>query len=68
MSGLIKNQAGRQDAARFRIQILGRFAHNRYLAVRDPAGAWLGTLEGTQGLTRLRALPGDRRLLPYDPA
>jgi DUF438 domain-containing protein len=34
--------------------------------VRDETGAYLGTLEVTQDLTRLRALEGDRRLLEYD--
>ncbi len=54
--------------AEFWIQLQGKFVHIRYFAVRDEAGAYLGTLEVTQDLTRLRALEGDRRLLQYDEA
>jgi hypothetical protein len=46
----------------------GKFVHIRYFAVRNEAGAYLGTLEVTQDLTRLRALKGERRLLQYDSA
>jgi len=59
-------KAGRQSVAEFWIQMQGKFVHIRYFAVRDEAGAYLGTLEVTQDLTRLRALEGDRRLLEYD--
>jgi len=59
-------RAGRQSVAEFWIQMGGKFVHIRYFAVRDEAGAYLGTLEVTQDLTRLRALEGDRRLLEYD--
>jgi hypothetical protein len=59
-------KAGRQTVAEFWIQMQGKFVHIRYFAVRDEAGAYLGTLEVTQDLTRLRALEGDRRLLEYD--
>jgi len=34
--------------------------------MRDAAGRYLGTLEATQDLTRLRALEGERRLLQYE--
>lgn len=59
-------RAGRQSVAEFWIQMQGKFVHIRYFAVRDEAGIYLGTLEVTQDLTRLRALEGDRRLLEYD--
>jgi hypothetical protein len=59
-------RSGRQSVAEFWIQMQGKFVHIRYFAVRDEAGAYLGTLEVTQDLTRLRALEGDRRLLEYD--
>jgi DUF438 domain-containing protein len=59
-------KSGRQSVAEFWIQLHGKFVHIRYFAVRDEAGAYLGTLEVTQDLTRLRALEGDRRLLEYD--
>lgn len=61
-------RSGRQSVAEFWIQMHGKFVHIRYFAVRDEAGAYLGTLEVTQDLTRLRALEGDRRLLQYDEA
>ena len=59
-------RAGRQSVAEFWIEMGGKFLHIRYFAVRDEAGAYLGTLEVTQELTRLRALSGERRLLQYD--
>jgi hypothetical protein len=61
-------KTGRQSVAEFWIQMHGKFVHIRYFAVRDEAGTYLGTLEVTQDLTRLRALEGDRRLLQYDEA
>jgi len=58
-------KAGRQSVAEFWIQMGGKFVHIRYFAVRDEAGKYLGCLEVTQDLTRLRALQGERRLLEY---
>jgi DUF438 domain-containing protein len=57
---------GRQSVAEFWIEFHGRFVHIRYFAVRDEDGAYLGTLEVTQDLTRIRTLQGERRLLEYD--
>ena len=59
-------KAGRHSVAEFWIPFQGRFVHIRYFAVRDEAGTYLGTLEVTQDLTRLRALEGEQRLLQYD--
>jgi hypothetical protein len=59
-------RSGRQDVAEFWIDFKGRFAHIRYFALRDEKGAYLGTLEVTQDLTRERQLKGERRLLQYD--
>jgi hypothetical protein len=50
----------------FWIELHGKFVHIHYFAVRDESGTYLGTLEVTQDLTRLRALEGERRLLQYD--
>lgn len=61
-------KAGRQSVAEFWIQMQGKFIHIRYFAMRNEASAYLGTLEVTQDLTRLRALEGDRRLLQYEEA
>jgi DUF438 domain-containing protein len=57
---------GRQSVAEFWITFQGKFVHIRYFAVRDERGEYLGTLEVTQDLTRLRKLEGERRLLEYD--
>jgi DUF438 domain-containing protein len=59
---------GRQNVAEFWINFQGRFVHIRYFAVRKEDGAYMGTLEVTQDLTRIRALEGERRLLEYDVA
>jgi len=59
-------RSGRHDVAEFWIQFHGRFVHIRYFAVRGEQGQYLGTLEVTQDLTRIRALEGERRLLAYD--
>lgn len=59
-------RAGRQDVAEFWIQLHGKFVHIRYFALRSEEGEYLGTLEVTQDLSRLRALEGERRLLEYD--
>ncbi len=61
-------RAGTQDVAEFWIMLGERFVHIRYFAVRDEGGAYLGTLEVTQDLTRPRALAGERRLLAYEEA
>lgn len=57
---------GTQEQARFWINMGGKFIYICYYAVRDPKGAYMGTLEVTQDLTELRALEGERRLLEYD--
>lgn len=61
-------RAGTQNVAEFWIEFHGRFVHIRYFAVRDEDRHYLGTLEITQDLTRLRALQGERRLLEYSAA
>jgi DUF438 domain-containing protein len=59
-------RAGRQRVAEFWIEFHGRFVHIRYFAVHAPHGEYLGCLEVTQDVTRIRALEGERRLLEYD--
>ncbi len=59
-------RAGRQNVAEFWIELHGKFVHIRYFAVRDDAGAYLGTVELTQDIATLRALQGERRLLQYE--
>jgi DUF438 domain-containing protein len=57
---------GRQSVAEFWIDFQGRFVHIRYFAVRDAENRYLGTLEVTQDVTKIRALSGERRLLEYE--
>ncbi len=59
-------RSGRHSVAEFWIPFHGRFIHIRYFAVRGETGQYLGTLEVTQDVTRIRALEGERRLLQYD--
>jgi len=61
-------RSGRQSLAEFWIQMGGKFVQIRYFAVRDAAGAYLGTLEVTQEVSGIRALTGERRLLEYNQA
>ena len=58
-------KAGKEDRAAFWIELKGRFVHIEYVAVRDPAGKYLGTLEVSQDLTEKRKLAGEQRLLSY---
>jgi len=59
-------KAGKEDAARFWINMQGKLIYIVYYAIRNDAGEYLGTLEVTQDLTEIRALEGERRLLEYD--
>lgn len=44
----------------------GRFIYIEYTAVRSPQGEYLGVVEVTQDITRMRGLEGDQRLLSYE--
>ncbi len=61
-------KAGKEDRARFWINMGGRLIYICYYAVRDAQGGYLGTLEVTQDLSEVRSLEGERRLLAYDEA
>jgi uncharacterized protein len=56
---------GNQNSASFWINMKGKFIYIDYYAIRDKEGNYLGTLEFTQDLTRLRELQGEQRLLSY---
>jgi uncharacterized protein len=56
-------RSGKRDDAEFWIQMAGKFILIRYLAVRDAAGVFRGTLEVSQDVTGIRALQGERRLI-----
>jgi len=57
---------GKQDRARFWINLHEKLVYIVYYAVRSDEGEYLGTLEVTQDLTEVRVLEGERRLLEYD--
>ncbi len=54
---------GKRDVAEFWIQMKGKFVHIRYFAVHDEHGTYVGTIEVTQDITRIRELTGEKRLL-----
>ena len=56
---------GKQNSASFWINMKGKFIYIDYYAIRDKEGNYLGTLEFTQDLTKLRELKGEQRLLSY---
>lgn len=59
-------KSGKQDQARFWIQMGPRKIYIVYYALRDEEGNYLGTLEVTQDITGIQAIEGERRLLAYD--
>ncbi len=59
-------RSGRQNRAEFWIQFQGKFVHITYYAVRNEKGEYLGTLEVTQDISRLKQLQGEKRLLSYE--
>ena len=54
---------GARDVAEFWITMGGKTAYIRYFPVRDESGSYLGTLEVTQDITRIKSLEGEKRLL-----
>ena len=59
-------KSGKQDRARFWINMGGKMVYIVYYAVRDEKGEYIGTLEITQDVSEIRQLEGERRLLAYD--
>lgn len=59
-------KSGRQDVAKFWINMHGKFIHIAYYAVRNSNNEYLGTLEVSQELDEYRNLTGERRILQYD--
>ncbi len=56
-------RAGKRDVAEFWIQMMGKFVHIRYFALRDRQGKYRGTIEVSQDVAPIRTLEGERRLL-----
>ena len=59
-------KSGRQEKARFWIQMKGKFILIEYYALRGEKNEYLGTVEVSQELSEYRALEGEQRLLNYD--
>lgn len=59
-------KSGRQDSAKFWINIQNKYVHIAYYAVRNANKEYLGTLEVTQDIKQFREIDGERRLLTYD--
>jgi len=58
-------KSGKENSAAFWISMMGRFIYIEYFALRNEDGSYLGTIEFTQDLTKLRKLEGEQRLLSY---
>jgi len=61
---LIDFRNQRRDIAEFWFSVRGRFTHVRYFAVRGPTKEYLGTLEVSQDVSRIRELHSEQQLLP----
>lgn len=60
-------KSGKENKAMFWMSnFQGRFIYIEYSAVRDKENNYLGVVEVTQDITRMRALEGDQRLLSYE--
>lgn len=59
-------KSGRQDSAKFWINMHGKFIHIAYYAVRNNNNEYLGTVEVSQELDEYRNISGERRILQYD--
>lgn len=53
----------RRDVAEFWINFGGKLVYIRYFPVWSPEGEYLGVIEVTQDITRIKALEGEKRLL-----
>lgn len=62
---LKKFKSGEKKVADFWIQLDGKFIMIRYFAMHDEEGKYIGTLEVSQELSRLRSLEGERRLAQW---
>ncbi len=56
---------GKENVAAFWIQQGARTIHIRYFPVRDQNGKYMGTLEVTQDITKLKKIEGEKRLLDW---
>lgn len=59
-------KSGKAKRAPFWINMGGKFIHIEYFALHNEKGEYMGTLEVSQDLTKLRALEGEKRILSYE--
>lgn len=58
-------RAGKQDQARFWIDLKGKKLLIQYFAIKDEQGNYRGTLEVSQDISEIQKLEGQRRLLEW---
>ena len=58
-------RSGKEDFAKFWINIKGKMILIQYFALRDKEGKYKGVLEVSQDITEIRQLDGERRLLKW---
>lgn len=58
-------RAGKEDSAKFWINVKGKMVLIQYFALRDSEGAYKGVLEVSQDITEIKSLDGERRLLKW---
>ena len=63
---LQKFKSGEKNVAEFWIQMGSKLIMIRYFAMRDEEGKYVGTLEVSQELNRIREIEGERRLVQWD--
>jgi len=58
-------KSGKRDSVEFWTNLGDRKVYIRYFAVRDKVGRYLGTVEATQDITKIKEIEGEKRLLEY---
>lgn len=59
-------RTGKEDTAKFWINIKGKMVLIQYFALRDGEGTYKGVLEVSQDITEIKSLDGERRLLKWN--
>ena len=63
---IIENfRTGKEDAAKFWINLRSRLILIQYFALRDDSGTYKGVLEVSQDITDIKSIDGERRLLTW---
>lgn len=58
-------RAGKEDSAKFWINVKGKMVLIQYFALRDSSGKYKGVLEVSQDISEIKSLEGERRLLKW---